>query len=89
MTNPDCTRRRSTLQSAHWPVLGHTGAADEAPALAAAAVDAAAGVAAGLPEATAAGVEEAVAVSSEAARVQAVAAAQISRRTERNVVIDL
>jgi microcystin-dependent protein len=89
MTNPDCTRRRSTLQRAHWPVRGHTGAADEAPALAAAVVDAPAGAAATLPAATVAGVEEAIPVSSEAARVHAAAAAQASRNTQGNFVIDL
>jgi hypothetical protein len=36
-----------------------------------------------------AGVEEAIPVSSEAAPVQAIAAAQISRSTQQNFVIDL
>jgi hypothetical protein len=57
--------------------------------LAAALVDAPPGAAATLPTATVAGVEEATPASSEAAFVHAAAAAQISRNTQGNFVIDL
>jgi len=90
MTNPDCTSRRSTLQSAHRPVRGHTGAAaDEAPALASAVVGAPVGAAETLPTDTVTGVEEAIPESSEAPRVHAIAAAPISRNIQGNFVIDL
>jgi hypothetical protein len=64
-------------------------AAVVAAAVLAAAVAAAAGDCATLPAATVGGVEEAIAPSSEGPFVHAVAAAQISRNMQGNLVIDL